>query len=225
MEIIQSLFSYWVPLYSLGAFVLPCFVVSGFHPFETCFFSEEKTKGDRIWGGRYILTGSWEEQKRKCALDVSYILEKNILKKNPFPFKIQKSPFKIQSLSSLGSCENQMSKKERTRAQSQSDQSQPQWQEYNVLNVQCLGTTLSFLGSFKGLGSLLYSALYSTQSLSSRLKLAPPHTCCPWYSCQGTASPNAGGLSTGQHFHPQPFLDSKIPAMLSNAKPHLFSPQ
>ena len=147
-----------------------------------------------------MLTGSWEEQKRKmCFRCVIYIREE-YSKKNPFPFKIQKSPFKIQSLSSLGSCENQMSKKERTRAQSQSNQSQPQWQEYNVLNVQCLGTTPSFLGSFKGLGSLLYSALYSTQSLSSRLRLAPFHTCCSWCSCLGTVSPNAGVSQLGSTF-------------------------
>ena len=160
-----------------------------------------------------MLTGSWEEQKRKmCFRCVIYIREE-YSKKNPFPFKIQKSPFKIQSLSSLGSCENQMSKKERTRAQSQSDQSQPQWQEYNVLNVQCLGTTLSLLGSFKGLGSLLHSVLYSTQSLSSRLRLAPFHICCSCYLCLGTASPTQLGLSTGQHFHPQPFLDPKTPRL------------
>ena len=148
-----------------------------------------------------MLTVSWAEQRKRemCFRCVIYIREE-YSKKNPFPFKIQKSPFKIQSLSSLGSCENQMSKKERTRAQSQSDQSQPQWQEYNVLNVQCLGTTLSLLGSFKGLGSLLHSVLYSTQSLSSRLRLAPFHICCSCYLCLGTASPNAGVSQLGSTF-------------------------
>ena len=153
-----------------------------------------------------MLTVSWAEQRKRemCFRCVIYIREE-YSKKNPFPFKIQKSPSKIQSLSSLGSCKNQMSIKfllqeERNRAQSQSDQSQPQWQEYNVLNVQCLGTTLSFLGSFKGLGSLLYSALYSTQSLSSRLRLAPFHTCCSWCSCLGTVSPNAGVSQLGSTF-------------------------
>jgi hypothetical protein len=105
----------------------------------------------------------------------------------------------------------------RTRAQPQSEQSKTKLHLNKQHNVQCLGSTYNLLGSSNGLESLLWLSVCKTQSLSSRLWLAPLHCCwCSWLSVYGTGISKLLGSSaaTGRHFHQLPHIGS-----LRGAKP------
>ena len=85
--------------------------------------------------------------------------------------------------------------KGRTRAQSQSDQSKPNFNSVNwSLSDQCLGFTLGLLTPPKGLGHISGSVLCNTHSLSFRLRRAPVHhsCCCSWQSSDDSISKTAG---------------------------------
>lgn len=79
------------------------------------------------------------------------------------------------------------------RVQSQWDQSKTKFQLCKSFHVQYLGLTHNLLDSFKGHFS--GSALCNTHSLSSRLWLAPLHSCCWfWWSSHGTGISKMLGL-------------------------------
>ena len=60
-----------------------------------------------------------------------------------------------------------------------------------------------FKGLLQGAWIMSYALSSAAHSFSSRLRLAPPHCCCPWWSSHSTDISNIAGSSaaTALHFH------------------------